>query len=56
MIFAFIYTARLLAKGSIQFGAFLDEISSFETWKIPINGDKGLSQNAFVIWCINPLS
>ena len=41
---------------SIQFGAILDEISSFETWKIPINGDNGLSENVFIIWCINPLS
>ena len=39
---------------SIQFGAILDQISSFEAWEIPINGDKWLSQNAFIIWCINP--
>ena len=35
---------------SIQFGAILDEISSAETWKIPINGDKGLSENAFIVY------
>ena len=24
--------------------------------KLPINGDKGLSENVFIIWCINPSS